>query len=690
VRSDTSNCWKGRLCAARAALVLMVCFLGQLSAQVPEVIPPPLAPNTVTGGFATLTGYLRAQASPDECWTGLGKNTRWDFPPCTATQIGKTDQGYIWGATLYNDILYFGTTANPDCVGEGFTATQLSQNANSLTQGYVTNTWACEFGQSPYSLTTCPALPVTTCPWSKFGLALPDNIADFRPPRFYAYNVLTHVMKDITPKLGSNAGAYCDNPQGGDFAPGTPLCVDAYWLGMEGVHAVTAISSNGHNYILVSGPGITGSGAVLDYFALDVTNVTSPAQITNANWVAKYQTTAYVDQRHWLTYNGVMYAPVAAAGGNGGAVLQYIGNFDNVPPAPTPSADNKFNAIIPCGTSDTQYPLTQITYACFAFQEVGVLPTGTGTDIALHTELNNGVSDTRIYVATWPPPGPAGLYMSPPIPAGGFAQATQNPTAWTKVWDISKNYDPDPVVAATLGMGALTEFDGQLYFGTMIYPLEGTLNWLATYDREHTLSQANLSAAIVNTFRSATLFRGSGFTSTTEKPSIQLLYGQAKFEVWNPSTSSWVSTNNNMAGATPAYGYSGFGNVYNNYIWTMANFNGKLYVGTMDWGYPAADSGVLIFQQSWGQAKIFINTLIPPTTYGADLYSFSNDTSAAAAESINGLGNYLNYGIRTMIPNGTTSLLMGTANPMNLATTTQPYGGWQLIEAIPGSQTKGR
>jgi hypothetical protein len=683
VRPDNSNSSKGGLCAAVAALVLMLCFLGQLSAQVPEVIPPPLAPNTVTGGFATLTGYLRSQASPDECWTGLGENTRWDFPPCTSTQIGKTDQGYVWGATLYNDILYFGTTANPDCIGEGFTASQLSK---TLTQGYVTNTWACEFGQSPYSQSS----------WTtnnNFGHALPDNIADFRPPRFYAYNVLTHAIKDITPKLGSNAGTWCDNPQGGDFAPGTPLCVDSDWIAMEGVHAVSAVSSTGpdgttHNYILVAGPGFTSTNVVLDYFALDVTNVTSPTQITNSNWVAKYQSTAYTDQRHWLTYNGFTYAPVAAAGGNGGAVLQYTGNFQNVPTI-TPGPGNHFNAIPVCGTSDQHVP-PQGTYVCFAFQEVGVLQTptgggGAGTDIALHTE--NG--DTRIYVATWPPPGPAGLFMSPPIPAAGFAQPSPNATNWTKVFDISKNYDPDPVVAATIGMGALTEFNGELYFGTMIYPLEGTFNWLGTYDPSHTLSQANLSAAIVNTFRSATLFRGTGFT--TGNPTIQLLYGQAKFEVWNSSTSSWVSTNNNMAGAAPAYGYSGFGNVYNNYIWTMANFNSKLYIGTMDWGYPAADAGILIFQQKWGQAKIAINTLIPPSTYGADLFSFSNNTSAASAESMNGLGNYLNYGIRTMIANGaTTSLLMGTANPMNLATTSQPYGGWQLIEAIPGSQTKGR
>jgi hypothetical protein len=681
VRADTSSYSKRRLCAAPAAAVLMVYFLSPLRGQVPEVIPPPLTPNTITGGFSTFTGYLRVQASPDECWTGLGKNTRWDFPPCTATQIPKTDQGYIWGATLYNNILYFGTDANPDCIGQGFTAAQLKE---TLTTGYLTNTWACEFGQSPYSQTNWNSI---------FASALPDDLADFRPPRFYAYNIQTHVLKDITPKLGSNAGTWCNNSLGGDYAGGTPLCVDSLWISMEGVHSVAATSSTGpdgttHNYILVSGPGFVSTGLVNTYFALDVTGVTSPTQITNSNWVAKYQATAYADQRHWLTYNNAMYAPTALASENGGAVVQYTGNFKNIP-SNTPGPGNRYNAIPVCGTADQHVP-PQATYACFAFQQVALLPTGTGTDIALHTE--NG--DTRIYVATWPPPGPAGLYMSPSIPPAGFAQANP-PTSvpsWTKVWDLQKNYDPDPVVAATIGMGALTEFNGDLYFGTMVYPLEGTLNWLGVYDPQHNLSQNNLATAIVSTFRGATLFRGVGFT--TGNPTIQLLYGQAKFPVWSgtpgSTTGSWVLTNNNMspAGSNPLYGPTGFGNLYNNYIWTMANFNSKLYIGTMDWGYPAADTGALIFQQSWGQAKIFLNTLIPPSTYGADLYSFANNTSAATAESTNGLGDYLNYGIRTLIANGTTSLLLGTANPMNLATTA--YGGWQLVEAVPGSTTKGR
>jgi hypothetical protein len=115
----------------------------------------------------------------------------------------------------------------------------------------------------------------------------------------------------------------------------------------------------------------------------------------------------------------------------------------------------------------------------------------------------------------------------------------------------------------------------------------------------------------------------------------------------------------------------------------MANFNNKLYIGTMDWSYPAADAAALIFSQSSGTVSILLSVLIPPETYGADLYSFADNDSPAKPESIDGVGNYLNYGIRTMIANGNTGLLLGTANPMNLATASWPLGGWELIEALP-------
>jgi len=65
--------------------------------------------------------------------------------------------------------------------------------------------------------------------------------------------------------------------------------------------------------------------------------------------------------------------------------------------------------------------------------------------------------------------------------------------------------------------------------------------------------------------------------------------------------------------------------------------------------------------------------------------------------STNGLGNFLNYGVRNIIPYSSTQFFLGMANPMNLATTgttnvtganclvAQCRGGWELIEINPGN-----
>jgi hypothetical protein len=442
---------------------------------------------------------------------------------------------------------------------------------------------------------------------------------------------------------------------------------------------------------LVSGPGLVGG---LYFFALDVTGKTDPGQFTNSSWVAEYQYTNLSDQRHWISNNGVLYAPSAKPSGGGGAIMQFTGSFAKIP-AVTPGPSNNYKAIPNCGTLDQHIPAQPnpaTSGTCFAFQQVGTLPDGVATDAALHTEINpaTGKSDTRIFVASWPPPGIAGLYMSPAIPTAGFGQANPNPTNWTKVWRMS-DYEPDPSVAPTIGMGALADYQGVLYWGTMIYPYAGTLNWLKNNDSARNLTGQQVTSSFVNTFRTATMFNGTGFLQP--KPTIKLLYGQSTFLTWNGlsgSQGAWVTTPNNMGGVAPLYGLSGFGNPYNNYIWTMTVFNNKLYVGTMDWGYPAADATPLLVQSGGQNIEIYINRLIPPLTYGADLYSFASTNSAAVQESISGLGNYLNYGIRALIANGTTSLVLGTANPMNLATTMSPYGGWQLIEALPASQAKGR
>jgi hypothetical protein len=85
---------------------------------------------------------------------------------------------------------------------------------------------------------------------------------------------------------------------------------------------------------------------------------------------------------------------------------------------------------------------------------------------------------------------------------------------------------------------------------------------------------------------------------------------------------------------------------------------------------------------------------LPSPGFGADLFMVRGANEPFILESNDGVGNYLNYGIRTMLPTqeeppqdfcSQTSdkdvFYLGMANPMNLATDpNKPLGGWELIK----------
>jgi hypothetical protein len=134
-------------------------------------------------------------------------------------------------------------------------------------------------------------------------------------------------------------------------------------------------------------------------------------------------------------------------------------------------------------------------------------------------------------------------------------------------------------------------------------------------------------------------------------------------------------------GSTPLWGVSGFGNFYNNYTWTMEVFDDQLFVGTMDWSY-LLDEGLPLILEYLGIPPD-TPILLPEGEHGADLYHFSSADVPAEAESLDGVGNPTNYGIRTML--SADALYLGMANPMNLLTDPDdalPEGGWELLRLL--------
>lgn len=561
-------------------------------------------PTPITG-LTTTTGTLDARAKPDECFIAIGLNIPFARPNATtgACTLGfpKVNQSYLWAMTRTRTTIWFGTTANPQCIAQG----ALALDPTQLT-AYETPSAVCEFGSSAYA---------------KLGI-LPAGIADFRPPQMFAYDIATRTLTNVTPTVAPTA----TNPLGFDPVIATT----------RGIRAAATIG----NLVMLAGPSLVTRGLNFFFYQADTGAYLGTAMLPG-----------YDSIRHFVSFDGQLYATVGTAFvkdvvPGGGAVLRWTGK----------------QTAAPCTTS------------CLAFETVGTLD-GIGADITVH----NG----RLFVGTWTTGNAdsvAGLWRSPIVPRKGLT--AKHTDLWTKVWAVT-DYEPDRVIAATYATGALASFDGALYWGTMHVPWNATAVWVGTYGIP-VGEKATIDAAI-NTFRTAAVFRGRMFNRHGRKH-IDLLYGEAQLPVWRPATDTapahWEKVDNNMPSGhkVPLYGLSGFGNAYNNYIWSMEVWNNRLWVGTMDWSHPAEQGAEAIFEAQLKPLPLEIALFFAPQTFGGDLFFFQDSRSPAVAESANGVGNDANYGIRNMVAAGK-SLFIGTANPSNLLTFPNgPQGGWELIE----------
>lgn len=404
--------------------------------------------------------------------------------------------------------------------------------------------------------------------------------------------------------------------------------------------------------VILGGPGFLG----VNLFAFNT---------ETGEYLGSHTLRGTTNIRKWAVVDGVLYTGVGTFGG-GGAVLRWTG--------------------------DSGDP--------FQFEIVGLLDSA-----AAELEEHEG----RLFVTTWPSAeltpeledvNNAGLWMSPMIPPGGLTPI--HAPGWEKVWDAG-DYEPDPVTAATYGGGALASYEGKLYWGTMHVPLLSALAHFGVHGTGD--GPEDLLMGLLGTYRPIAIFRGSGFGDPEPiidgavtnngggDPEIELVYGNTMLPVYYDSIGWWLAPNN--MDQEPLYGFSGFGNIFNNYTWTMDTYEGKLYVGTMDWSYllgdmlsgllPAIPAGLLELPNVAPGAVTnsigdFIDIINPLNHFGADLWRFENSWSPAIPEQAHGVENYTNYGIRTMVSDE--ALFLGMANPMNLLTDTEDYlpeGGWELM-----------
>jgi hypothetical protein len=83
-------------------------------------------------------------------------------------------------------------------------------------------------------------------------------------------------------------------------------------------------------------------------------------------------------------------------------------------------------------------------------------------------------------------------------------------------------------------------------------------------------------------------------------------------------------------------------------MWSSSVYQNRLFFGVLDNSYSNAEGAYASANPSATPAQIFqaVGQQAQSQGYGADLWRFDSPNGPAKAESLTGVGNYLNYGVR--------------------------------------------
>jgi hypothetical protein len=601
----------------------------------PEVVvdPPALDPDSVLPELRPLI-VVDAFAGLLKFWTidrfRLDDDTPVRLDPTLATEVlakapvdecfttvggpypPVVDQKCEQGIPKRNDAYVWGLAKSGSDIWFGTVANVICQAQSTLIPGGLTMDLGAELNR------------YFVCEFDEAA----SGTGDWRRPHIYRYNLDTKVLEDLS--LGP-AGALLS------------------WT--SGIRAAGTIG----DVVILGGPAFPIVG--INLFAFDVHDGT----LLEARNIPEYS-----DIRSFVAVKGALYTAVGVsevklASEPGGFVLRYRGDCED----------------------------------WLAFETVGIL----GSEGANLTE-----HEGRIWVSTWPVNNTvnpldfryASVYVSPLVPLTGLTESEAN--GWTKIWSIT-DYDPDLITARTTGLGAIASFEGAVYWGTMNVPFisalaasqldeQGVIDLDTNGDGE--IGPVELLSTLLGTHRSASLLRavtGVGAACVPLTPQIELVYGETFLPKYDPALKTYRiaydAEHANRMGQEPLWGASGFGNFFNQYVWSAEVFEHRLFLGTFDalQVERAGISGPLAFDTEGIVERPVYEALIEQLgaripVEGADLMRIDDASGQAFAETLSGLGNNTNYGIRTMVSD-CDSLFIGTANAMNLS----PRGGWELIEA---------
>jgi hypothetical protein len=237
------------------------------------------------------------------------------------------------------------------------------------------------------------------------------------------------------------------------------------------------------------------------------------------------------------------------------------------------------------------------------------------------------------------------------------------------------------VVARTTDGGAIAYWRGYLWFGSInnngiTISAHSNCDLDICYGAPETDEEA--IDLLFNVHRPLSIWRARLDPDGTAE--VELLYGSTELPVLIPGTKTFESK---ATGHTPLFGEAGFDNPFNRYTWTAVATD-RLLFGVYDTRYVLdVRLGVISHNQMHDDPRAAPGSPAglsgrlsdEPSGYGADLWRFDNENEPARPERARGIGNFANYGIRTMIPiGGGPDLLLGTANALNI----EAEGGWEL------------
>jgi hypothetical protein len=595
-------------------IVLLGAGLTIAATQVASAQVTPPASNPAQ---PILTDTLAFKAPPDECFVAA-KSTANVFPhapPCPSGSQPKVNTSYAWGMTETGSNVWFGTAVSGLCL----TAAGL-QPVNIQPPATTTPSYVCEFNQR-----TAP--PIT------------PGYGDWRPPKIYHYDTKLKKVTDYSSACSAKAVG--------------PTCASTNLNLTVGLRSAGSTSS----IVFLAGLSIVRPGSPTD--DPSCTTCTGGAEgiylfayTPTGTYLGSTELTQYSDIRRWVVMNGELYAGVQAQDKTG-RLLHWIGNTSNP----------------------------------FLFEEVAQLE----TELAYMTVLGD-----QIYGTTWGGGNSpnvlaihSGLWVSPHSPAAGDIAACDNGSGpdqtrcWHKIWDITL-YEPDFVTGLSLLGGAVEAYNNQIYWGLMQVPYTGVLAHTEAYSLRR-LTAAQEQALYVNTRRATPLFRynpAAGSDCFATPNACQMLYGTNPLPIDQGDGITFTMGCPQAGCQTALYGPAGFGQPAAQYMWASSVYQNRLYFGLLDWSfidaqaaYSAANPGATAAQNN--QAMDQNEKANPSAGYGGDVWRFDSPTSPAKAESLNGLGNYLNYGIRTMVADAC-NLYVGMAGAMNLRTSGTPQGGMEF------------